>query len=127
MAKVQDPALTPELALAYLGELSTDIRAAAVLGEDDSVAAHTGFENGDAEQIGDLVGRLFEHAKEAAADGPPPAQVEVSVPDGVVFALRDHGWTLAVVAGRYALSSLMFFDLRMVARDLAGVGKPATS
>ena len=36
-----------------------------------------------------------------------------------MFAVRERGWTLAVVAGRFALSSLMFYDLRMVIRDLA--------
>jgi hypothetical protein len=32
-----------------------------------------------------------------------------------------------VVTGRFALSSLMFFDLRMVVRDLAGIKEGATS
>lgn len=127
MTTVSDPTLTPELALAYLGELSTDIRAAAVLDKRGLVAAHSGFDNGDAEQIGALVGHLFDHAREATADGPAPAQVEVALPDGIVFALRERGFTVAVVAGRYALSSLMFFDLRMVARDLAGTGKATAS
>ena len=115
-----DPTLTPELALTYLGELSTDIRAAAVLGSDGSVAAHTGFEEGDADSVKSLVGDLFDRAAEAAGEGPAPGQVEVALPEGSVFALRERGWTLTVVAGRFALSSLMFFDLRMVARDLAG-------
>ena len=108
-----DSTLTPELALDYLGELSTDIRAAAVLDENGSVAAHTGFEEGDEGDVQGLVGELFEHA--GGSD-----QVEVSLPEGIVFALRERGWTIAVVAGRFALTSLMFFDLRMVARDLAG-------
>jgi predicted regulator of Ras-like GTPase activity (Roadblock/LC7/MglB family) len=122
-----DPKLTPELALAYLGELSTDIRAAAVLDGDGSIAAQSGFQDDDAEQVRSLVGDLFDKAAEAAAKEPAPGQVEVALPDGSVFALREHGWTLAVVAGRFALSSLMFFDLRMVIRDLAGLPQGATS
>lgn len=121
-----DPKLTPDLALAYLGELSTDIRAAAVLDGAGTVAAHSGFEDDDAEQVKTLVDDLFEHACEAAGGDPAPGQVEIALPEGSVFALREHGWTLAVVAGRFALSSLMFFDLRMVIRDLAGLGEGAT-
>jgi len=118
--------LTPDLALAYLGELSTDIRAAAVLDESGAVAAHSGFEEGGADQVRGLVADLYQHAAEAA-DGAAPDQVEVTLPEGSVFALRGHGWTLAVVAGRFALSSLMFFDLRMVIRDLAGIGERAAT
>jgi hypothetical protein len=124
---VSDPKLTPELALAYLSELSTDIRAAAVLDDGGAVAAQSGFDEGDAGQVKTLVGDLFDHAREAAADDPAPGQIEVTLPEGSVFALREHGWTLAVVAGRFALSSLMFFDLRMVIRDLAGLPEGATS
>ena len=117
-----DPALTPDLALAYLGELSTDIRAAAVIDDAGSLAATSGFDDAAADDVRDLVGDLFAGAKEAAGDAPAPGQLEVSLPDGSVYAVRDRGWTLAVVSGRFALSSLMFFDLRMVIRDLAGEG-----
>lgn len=111
--------MTPALALDYLGELSTDIRGAAVIDGSGAVAAHTGFDDAEGEDLGQLVTDLFDRATEAGGgDGPP--QVEVSLPEGVVYAVRDRGWTLAVVAGRYALSSLMFYDLRMVIRDLAG-------
>ena len=120
------PALTPELALAYLGELSTDIRAAAVLDDSGALAAQSGFDEGDSGQVRALVGDVFDRAAEVAGDGPAPAQIEVALPDGSVYAIREHGWTLAVVTGRFALSSLMFFDLRMVIRDLAGLPEGAT-
>jgi hypothetical protein len=124
---VSDPALTPELALAYLGELSTDIRAAAVLDEAGAVAAQSGFDEEESDEVRELVTGLFDHAATSAAGAPAPTQVEVALPEGSVYALREHGWTLAVVAGRFALSSLMFFDLRMVVRDLAGIGQGATA
>jgi predicted regulator of Ras-like GTPase activity (Roadblock/LC7/MglB family) len=117
---VAEPALTPELALAYLGELSTDIRAAAVLDGDGAVVAQSGFDDGDDQSVRDLVGDLFDRAARAAGDAPPPPQVEVALLEGTVFAVREKGWTIAVVAGRFALSSLMFFDLRMVIGDLSG-------
>jgi hypothetical protein len=118
-----DPTLTPELALAYLGELSTDIRASAVLDEAGAVAAQSGFEEAGDDRVRELVTDLFDHAREAAGDAAAPNQVEIALPEGSVYALREHGWTLAAVTGRYALSSLMFFDLRMVIRDLSGFGK----
>jgi hypothetical protein len=121
-----DPPLTPELALAYLGELSTDIRAAAVLDRAGSVAAQSGFDDGNSDQVQGLVGDLFAGAAKAAKDAPAPDQLEVALPDGSVYAVRESGWTLAVVAGRFTLSSLMFFDLRMVLRDLAGQGAAAS-
>ena len=124
-----DPAMTPELALAYLGELSTDIRAAAVLDKPGSVAARSGFDESGEDRLKELVGDLFDHAASATsgAGDADPNQVEIALPEGSVYALREHGWTLAVVTGRFALSSLMFFDLRMVTRDLAGLGQGATT
>jgi len=38
---------------------------------------------------------------------------------GIVYALRSGEWTLAVVAGRFALSSLVFFDMRQALQELA--------
>jgi hypothetical protein len=112
--------MTPDLALDYLGELSTDIRGAAVLDATGAVAAQTGFEEGDSDDVRTLVGDLLDRAVEARGNGSASTQVEVSLPDGVVYAVREAGWTIAVVSGRFALSSLMFYDLRMVIRDLNG-------
>lgn len=118
MASVSDRALTPDLALAYLGELSTDIRAAALLDDDGRLAAHTGVDAAESERFRELVGDLFDQAAQAAP-GDAPDQLEVALPEGSVFAVRERGYTAAVVTGRYALSSLMFYDLRMVLADLA--------
>jgi hypothetical protein len=38
--------------------------------------------------------------------------------EGSVFVVRGTAWTLAVVAGRQPLASLMFYDLRNVVREL---------
>jgi hypothetical protein len=48
-------------------------------------------------------------------------ELEVTVPEGAVFVSRLGGWTLAVVTGRWVLSSLMRYDLRRVLADLEGV------
>jgi predicted regulator of Ras-like GTPase activity (Roadblock/LC7/MglB family) len=110
-------ALTPELALSYLGELSTDIKASVIVSADGrSVATSRPGEQGD--RLRDLTQQLFERAD--AADSQVVTQVEVSTGDGGVFAVRDERWTIGVVTGRFALSSLMFYDLRRVLGDLEG-------
>jgi hypothetical protein len=118
---VADSALTPELALDYLQELSTDVRAAVLLGGAGRlVAAGPDAEGERGERMGELVGELFERADVAAAGGSRVEQVEVTLAAGAVFAVRGAHWTLAVVANRYALPSLMFYDLRSVIHDLGG-------
>lgn len=116
------PALTPQLALDHLGELSSEVRAALLLDASGELAAHTVEEPERGMRLGALVRELFERA-DAASEGPgaPVAQVEVTTLEGAVFALRvappnggSAGWTIAVVAERLALPSLMFYDLRHV-------------
>jgi hypothetical protein len=117
VATVSAAALTPELALSYLGELSTDIKASVVASADGrKVAASRPGEQGD--RLRDLTQQLFERAD--AADNQAVTQVEVSTGDGAVYAVRDERWTIAIVTGRFALSSLMFYDLRRVLGDLEG-------
>jgi hypothetical protein len=112
---VSGPALTPDLALDYLGELSTDIRAALVIDSAGKVAAVTGDDRQRGEDMRDLATRLLDAVAESSGGGD---QVEVVTADGSVFAVRGESWTVAVVAGRAPLASLMFYDLRNVVRDL---------
>jgi hypothetical protein len=108
---VSGPALTPDLALDYLGELSTDIHAALVLDARGELAAVTG----DDRERGLRMRELATQMLDAASGGD---QVEVVTTEGSVFAVRGDSWTVAVVAGRRPLASLMFYDLRNVVRDL---------
>jgi hypothetical protein len=108
---VSGPALTPDLALDYLGELSIDIRAAIVLDAGGALAAVTGDDRERGERMRELTNELLD----AAADGD---QVEVVTTEGSVFAVRGESWTVGVVAGRQPLASLMFYDLRNVVREL---------
>jgi predicted regulator of Ras-like GTPase activity (Roadblock/LC7/MglB family) len=112
---VAAPALTPDLALRYLGEMSTDIKASVLLDGDGSPAASS--EDGEVgEKLAELAAELFRRAD--AADDEDLSQVEVSTGDGAVYAVRETNWTAAVVTGRFALPSLMFYDLRAVLADL---------
>jgi hypothetical protein len=112
---VSGPALTPDLALDYLGELSTDIRAAVVVDSQGDVAAVTGDDTERGQKMRTLALELLEAAA-ATVEGSD--QVEVVTVSGSMFAVRGDAWTVAVVAGRQPLASLMFYDLRNVVRDL---------
>ena len=109
------PALTPDLALDYLGELSTDIRAGVVVDAQGDVAAVTGDDEERGEKMRTLALELLDAAGEAAEGAD---QIEVVTAEGSVFAVRGDAWTVAVVAGRTPLASLMFYDLRNVVREL---------
>jgi hypothetical protein len=111
-----DPTLTPELALRYLDELSTDIRAAVLLDGGGALAAASGDAPGP--ELRDQALKLLERADALAPFEGPVSQVEASTDRGSVFAVRGEGWTVAVVTGRFALPSLMFYDLRSVLSDL---------
>ena len=110
--------MTPALALEYLAELSTDIRAGVLLDSGGGLAASWGGDDERGERVRELVAELLEGIDADAGGGEPPEQVEVSTSAGAVFCVRNPDWTIAVVTGRYALASLMFFDLRKVLEDL---------
>lgn len=114
---VAGPALTPVLALDYLDELSTDIEAVVVLDRDGRVAAATGDDDERTDRMRELVVALLDRAADAAP-GSGVDQLEVQTAEGSVFAVRGRDWTVAVVAGRKPLASLMFCDLRNVVSDL---------
>ena len=56
------------------------------------------------------------------AGGEPVEQVHIATEQGEVFALRHGGLAAVAVTERFALASLMFFDMRSVLRDLAAGG-----
>ena len=116
------PALTPDLALDYLAELSTDIRAGVLLDPAGQLAASWQGDEERGEKVRELAAELLERIDAAAGGSSKPTQFEVSMPVGSVFCVRHAGWTIAVVTGRYALASLMFLDLRKVLEDLGEEG-----
>lgn len=88
----------------YIEGLSPDIRACVLLDRDGALA---GIDAGHAE-VGDELAELASEMLERA--GTP--QAEISTRGGVVYAMRRGDWALAVVAGRFALSSLVLYDMR---------------
>jgi predicted regulator of Ras-like GTPase activity (Roadblock/LC7/MglB family) len=100
-------------ALAYLTEMSADLRGAAILGPDGAVLAASGHPDRWREDVA----ALFAVADEAG--GEPVEQVHMGTEQGEVFALRHAGLAAVAVTERFALASLTFFDLRSLLRDLA--------
>jgi predicted regulator of Ras-like GTPase activity (Roadblock/LC7/MglB family) len=105
-----------ERALAFLNEMSPDMRGAAILNVDGSVLAA----NGDANRWREDAAALFAAADRA--DEEPAEQIHIGTEQGEVFALRHAGLAAVAVTERFALASLTFFDMRSLLRDLAAGG-----
>jgi predicted regulator of Ras-like GTPase activity (Roadblock/LC7/MglB family) len=103
-----------DAALAFLIEMSPDLRGAAILDADGEVLAASG----DADAWGKAARELCAAAD--AADPEPAEQIHVGSESGEVFALRHEGLAAVAVTERFALASLMLFDMRQALRDLAG-------
>jgi hypothetical protein len=112
------------LALDYLDELSTDIRGAVLLDGAGRVASAWRGDADRGERMRDPLLELLARADEAAGGAAPVSQVQVGTEGGAVFCVRDGDWILGVVVGRFALPSLMFYDLRRVLGDLSGGNGP---
>jgi predicted regulator of Ras-like GTPase activity (Roadblock/LC7/MglB family) len=103
-----------EAALEFLTEMSPDLRGAAILGPDGEVLAASGEEP---ERWGEDAAALFAAAD--AAEEVSVEQVHIATEQGEVFAIRNAGLAAVAVTDRFALASLMLFDLRSTLRQLA--------
>ncbi|MGN6662854.1 MAG: hypothetical protein ACTHK6_01405 [Solirubrobacterales bacterium] len=103
-----------EAALAFLTEMSPDLRGAAILGAEGEVLAATGSEP---ERWREDAATLLAAAD--AAEGVPVEQVHIATEQGEVFAIRNEGLAAVAVTDRFALASLMLYDMRSALRELA--------
>ena len=102
--------LTPALALAYVRELSADVRAGVVLGRDGALLAGPD--------------ELAAPARALIAAAGDAAEVEVLAPAGVVCAVRSDAHALVAVCGRFALPGVTRQDMRVALGELDG--RPAS-
>ena len=102
-----------EQALAYLAEMSPDLRGAAIFDEGGAALAASETPERWAEDAAALL------AVADQAGGEPVEQVHIGTEQGEVFALRHAGLATVVVTDRFALSSVLFFDMRSILRELA--------
>ncbi|HET7443330.1 MAG TPA: hypothetical protein VFJ57_01585 [Solirubrobacterales bacterium] len=110
------PGDSAQAALAFLTEMSPDLRGAAILAGEGTVLAASG----EPSRWGEDAAALFAIAD--AAGDEPVEQVHVATEQGEVFALRHAGFVAVAVAERFALASLLFFDMRSTLRNLAKGG-----
>jgi len=103
-------------ALAFLTEMSPDLRGAAILAGDGSVLAASE----DPDRWGEDAAALLDVADRAGEER--VEQLHIATEQGEVFALRHGGLTALAVTDRFALASLLFFDMRSVLRELATGG-----
>jgi len=103
-------------ALAYLTEMSPDLRGGAILDSEGAVLAASG----QPERWRDDAAALLAAADEAG--GEPVEQLHIASEQGEVFAARQSGLVALAVTDRFALASLLFFDMRAILRDLAEGG-----
>ena len=103
-------------ALAYLTEMSPDLRGGAILDSAGAVLASSS----EPERWREDAAALLDVADRAGEE--PIEQLHVATEQGEVFALRHAGLAAVTVTERFALASLMFFDMRSVLRDLAAGG-----
>ena len=104
----------PAEAVAYLEEISPEMRGCAILDSRGEVVAATGEKGEWAEPARELV------AAADAATGEPAGHAHIATGDGEVFCVRHRDLVAVAVAERLVLSSLMTFDLRAVLRELTG-------
>ncbi|MEZ5077412.1 MAG: hypothetical protein R2725_08220 [Solirubrobacterales bacterium] len=102
-----------QAALAFLAEMTPDLRGAAILTAAGEVLAASD----EPQRWGEDAANLFVVAD--GADPEPVEQVHVATEQGEVFALRHAGLAAVVVTDRFPLASLTFFDMRATLRDLA--------
>jgi hypothetical protein len=102
-------ALTPALALAYLSELSADIRAAVVLDAGGEVLAVSGADGGDT--------ALAAASRALLAEAPV---VRALTERGGAFGARDDLHGVVVATGPLALANLVVGDLLGVLAALGG-------
>jgi hypothetical protein len=102
-----------QLAVSRLVEMSADVRGGAVLdGDGNALAA-----SGDPEPWGRAGADLLAAAD--AAEGGPATSVHVATEEGEAYAVRAGELAMVAVTDRFALASLILFDIRSVLRDLA--------
>jgi predicted regulator of Ras-like GTPase activity (Roadblock/LC7/MglB family) len=105
-------------ALADLTEISSQIEAAALFGENGDVAAST---FGDEERARAFVSTARELLDAAAGlrSSAAPNQLEVATAEGSVFVVRDDGRLIAATTTPEPTVGLVFYDLKSCLRSAA--------
>jgi hypothetical protein len=102
-------------ATAYLMEISPEMRGCAVLSAEGEVLSASGD---DPARWQDPARETIEAVDRAGEE--PASHAHIASGDAEVFVVREGGLIAVAVTERFALASLVLFDLRIALRDLAG-------
>jgi predicted regulator of Ras-like GTPase activity (Roadblock/LC7/MglB family) len=106
-------------ALSDLTEISSQIRAAAIVDADGTMLGATG--GGDA--LADVGRKLVDEAQRVRG-GAAPTQLEVATHAGSVFVLRDGERTIVATTGPEPTVGLVFYDLKSCLKAIDAKPKP---
>lgn len=110
-------------ALADLTEISSQVEAAVVLGEDGAVTASTLADGARADAIAHAARDLLAAADELSPGGRTLVQLEASLREGSLFVVREPGACIAATTTPSPSSGLVFYDLKTCLRALAAEPK----
>ena len=124
------PAVEAAQALADLTEISSQIEAAVLAGEDGTVVGSTFLDKAAGERFAEAAAELLRSAAEPKREGLQElVQLQAVTPQGSVFVVRDGGHFVAAITGREPTVGLVFYDLktclRLVGTDELEEKKPA--
>lgn len=109
--------MEPNEALAELTELSSQVEDVAILGETGFVLASTGApERGEA--LARLAAELLAIAAGVRTAGPEVSRVDVALPSGSVFVVREGSRTAVATTVPQPTAALVTYDLRTALRRL---------
>jgi hypothetical protein len=110
-------AVTHELSLRYLLELSTDIRVAFLVDQQGRLVAAAPEAPGD--RVARLGSELAARARAIGAErGQEAVEVDVTVEGGAAFVVTEGGPAMVCVTGPFALPGLIIHDMRIALDDL---------
>ena len=112
-------------AVADLKEISSQVETAAVFADDGSVLASTFADDAAAERLARDARELLAAAAEApTASGRTITQLEVALPEGSVFVVRDGTRAIAATTAAQPTAGLVLYDLRACLRALDAPPQP---
>ena len=106
-------------ALELLTEISSQIRAAVLYGDDGTVIASTLGDAGGANRVAAAAAELLPAAREVAPGTGSLTQLEAATDDGSVFLVGDGSRHVVAVTGPNPTVGLVFYDLKTCLRDAA--------
>jgi len=121
---VRSGAVDAAQALADLTEISSQIEAAVLVGEDGTILGSTLADEEAARALVDATGELLAGAAGFRSEGGEVTQLEASTHGGSVFVVRDGPRRIVATTGADPTVGLVFYDLKSCLRGLAAEEKP---